>query len=281
MPKVSIFDKRIIKKSSVYISIIAGSLSFMLLFNVLKGFFDTYNLQILLGLIFVFVVVHLYIWIQSNCLKKIKLKIDGSNILIKLGDIFVEDDFKVIAFNEYFDTIVDNNIISEQSLNGIFIKEKLTVSVDKLNDLIISKTDEEDVIEENVVRKKGGKTTRFKLGTSVVCDDYILTAFSKFSDNNRAELTMTEYFNFLIVFWDKINILYAQKSVSVPIFGSGITRIKEHKGISDEELLKIMLWTFKLSEYRFKYPAKLTIVIHKDKLKNINLFDLKLLEKGF
>lgn len=43
------------------------------------------------------------------------------------------------------------------------------------------------------------------------------------------------------------------------IFGSGITRIKGHKTISDEDLLKIMLWTFRISEMRFKYPAKLTI----------------------
>jgi hypothetical protein len=52
---------------------------------------------------------------------------------------------------------------------------------------------------------------------------------------------MPEYLGFLITFWDKVNIVYGQRSVSVPIFGSGITRIKEHRGISDEDLLKIMI----------------------------------------
>ena len=85
----------------------------------------------------------------------------------------------------------------------------------------------------------------------------------------------------MITFWDRINRIYAQESVVVPVFGSGITRIKEHKNISDEDLLKIMLWTFKLSEYRFKYPAKLTIVIHEDKIKTVNLLDIKTIEKGF
>lgn len=111
-------------------------------------------------------------------------------------------------------------------------------------------------------------------------DDYILTAFAKFNENNEAILTMPEYMEFLINFWDRINRIYAQKSVSVPIIGSGITRIKEHKSISDEDLLKIMLWTFKLSEYRFKYPAKLTIVILKDKMDTINLLDVSSIEKG-
>ncbi|MFB9124581.1 macro domain-containing protein [Paraburkholderia dipogonis] len=88
-----------------------------------------------------------------------------------------------------------------------------------------------------------------------------MTAFSKFDENNRAWLTMPEYLGFLIKFWDKINRVYAQKCVSVPIFGSGITRIKEHKNISDEDLLKIYVWTFRLARWLSKDPAKLTIVI--------------------
>ena len=120
-----------------------------------------------------------------------------------------------------------------------------------------------------------GKKQKYQIGTICVYKDYLLTAFSKFNEKNQAYLTMPEYLEFLIKFWDEINVVYAQKSVSVPIFGSGITRIKEHKNITDEELLKIMLWTFRISETRFKYPAKLTIVIHKDKIDKINLFEIK------
>ncbi len=91
---------------------------------------------------------------------------------------------------------------------------------------------------------------------------------------------MPDYLGFLIRFWDKVNRVYAQKSVSVPIFGSGITRIKEHKNISDEELLKIMLWTFRISEMRFKYPAKLHIIIHASKIDRINLLDIRSAKNG-
>ena len=81
-------------------------------------------------------------------------------------------------------------------------------------------------------------------------------------------------------FWDKVNRIYAQKSVSVPIFGSGITRIKGHKSIDEEDLLKIMLWTFRISEMRFKHPAKLTIIIHESKIDKINLLELKTARNG-
>lgn len=107
-----------------------------------------------------------------------------------------------------------------------------------------------------------------------------MTAFAKFDDQNRASLTMPEFLGFMINFWDRVNSVYALKSVSTAIFGSGITRIKGHKNISDEDLLKIMLWTFRISEMRFKYPAKLTIVIHKDKIDQINLLDIKFARNG-
>ena len=41
-----------------------------------------------------------------------------------------------------------------------------------------------------------------------------------------------------------------------------------------------MLWTFRISEMRFKYPAKLTIIIHKDKIGQINLLDIKSVRNG-
>lgn len=41
-----------------------------------------------------------------------------------------------------------------------------------------------------------------------------------------------------------------------------------------------MLWTFRVSEMKFKYPAKLNIFIHKDKIDSINLLDIKAIENG-
>uniref|UniRef100_UPI00352A6FF6 macro domain-containing protein n=1 Tax=Aerococcus urinaeequi TaxID=51665 RepID=UPI00352A6FF6 len=91
---------------------------------------------------------------------------------------------------------------------------------------------------------------------------------------------MYDYLNFLVYFWDEINRIYAQKSVSVPIFGSGITRFRGgFEDIDDNELLNIMIWTFKISKIKFKYPAKLSIIIHEKKIDQINIFKLKEFEK--
>jgi len=187
---------------------------------------------------------------------------------------------KAIAFNEYFDTLVDNKIIAESSLNGIFIKKYLSVPVSDLDRHIENYSFEKNEILESNPDRKQGKKVRHQIGTICVYEDFLLTAFTKFDDDNKAVLTMPEYLEFLINFWDKVNNVYAQQSVSTPLFGSGITRITGHKTISDEDLLKIMLWTFRISEMRFKYPARLTVVIHKDKIDKINLLDIKSARNG-
>lgn len=280
MKKVTLLDKRILTKFWGYFSIISGIISFVYLFDFLPDGCKKYNLFIGITCIIILIAIYVLIWFRANKLKNIRIHIDGSNVIVKEGDIFKEDGYKAIGFNEYFDTQVDNKIISEHSLNGIFIKNICGNTTEDLDKYIAEQSDSDDIIERDVKRKKGGKKIKYKLSSTVVYDEYLLTAFSKFDGENRAYLTMPEYIEFLINFWDRVNRIYAQKSVSVPIFGSGITRIKEHKNITDEDLLKIMLWTFKLSEYRFKHPAKLTIIIHKDKIDEINLLDIESMEKG-
>lgn len=226
---------------------------------------------------------YVFMWYRANKLRKISIKIDTTNVTIKEGDLFEEDGLIAIGFNEYFDTIVDNEIIAENSLNGAFIKKILeSEGGDDLDTLDLFITNNIDGMQKlEVVTRAKGKTQKYKIGT--VClykNQYILTAFAKFNSRNEARLTMPEYLEFLIDFWDEVNTIYAARSVSVPIFGSGITRIKEHKSTTDEQLLKIMLWTFKISEMKFTHPAKLTIVVHPDKMGAINLTSIEGLSNG-
>lgn len=255
MTKVRFFDRRVIENFLKITSVISATLSLVVLFVDIPTENKTLYGWGFLGLL---ILIYLAIWIWSNNLNKIDISIEGSDVTIKVGDIFLQEGLKAIAFNEYFDTQVDNKIIAERSLNGIFVNEHLQVPVSELDQYIEGYNFESsEIIETNDARKEG-KKIRYQIGTICIYQEFLLTAFSKFDENNKAILTMPEYLEFLISFWDKVNNVYAQKSVSTPIFGSGIARIKGHKNISDEDLLKIMLWTFRISEMRFKYPARLT-----------------------
>ncbi|MNO25492.1 hypothetical protein D3C76_153320 [compost metagenome] len=203
-----------------------------------------------------------------------RLVVNNSIVNIKIGDIFNETDLKVIAFNEYFDTQVDNRIISEKSLNGIFLKNVFTDC--GLLDNLINTNDHLNnrLLESNVDREKG-KKNRYRLGTVLELDNYLLTAFSKFDNNNRAYLDINDFVNFLLNFWNEIDMVYSGRSVSIPLLGSGITRIKEYNDITDQELLELLIWSFKISRIKFTYPSLVTIVIHDSKKDKINFYKLK------
>ncbi|WP_425268017.1 macro domain-containing protein, partial [Enterobacter hormaechei] len=85
--------------------------------------------------------------------------------------------FKRIAFNEYFDTKVDEKIISSTSLNGQYINKFFPNSVNELDKIITEyEFEEEEKIGINNERRVG-KKVKYSLGTTCVIDDYLLTAF--------------------------------------------------------------------------------------------------------
>ncbi len=275
--KVKFLDRRIFKIFLEISAVFTGAISSALIFFDIP---DDKKANAFIAFLVLHLVLYLAIWIWSNRLNHVEVNIDGTTVTVKVGDIFQESGFKAIAFNEYFDTKVDNKLISDESLNGIFIKKYLGEPVSKLDSKIEEFVFEADEVLDLNGSRSDGKKQKYRLGTIFVHGEYLLSAMSKFDDSNRATLTMPEYLEFLIRFWDRVNKVYAQKSVATPIFGSGITRIKGHKTIAEEDLLKIMLWTFRISEMRFKYPAKLSIIIHKSKIDQINLLDMKLLKNG-
>jgi hypothetical protein len=277
MSKVSFFDKRVGKIFLQITSVASGAVSLLVIFFDIPAPCKPWTA---LGFVILLALIYVAVWTWSSTLNSIRISVEGSTVLIRVGDLFQQKGLKAIAFNEYFDTLVDNRVISEQSLNGVFIQKHLSAPIGDLDKHIENYNfGAGDLIGENSARPVG-KKRRYQPGTICVYNDFLLTAFSKFDEQDRASLTMPEFLGFMINFWDRVNSIYALKSVSTAIFGSGITRIKGHKSISDEDLLKIMLWTFRISEMRFKYPAKLTIVIHKDKIEQINLLDIKSARNG-
>lgn len=275
--KVTIFDRNVIKRSVKFIAGASTALSAALLFVDIPS---DYKIRAGIAFLVVLALIHIVTWLRGNTLREINIDVEGSAVHITAGDIFKQKGLKAIAFNEYLDTQVDNVIISKASLNGKFIQSELKESVEALDAHIAHFAFDDGDIVETEVQRRIGKTTRYRLGTICVYNDFLLTAFARFDAKNQANLTMPEYLEFLINFWDKVNKVYAQQNVSTTIFGSGITRIKGHRTISDEDLLKIMLWTFRISEMRFKYPAKLTIVIHESKIDQINLLDIASVKNG-
>lgn len=62
------------------------------------------------------------IYIKRKLTKnQVTLNIRGMKVIVKQGDIFSANGWKLIPFNEYFDTQVDDIIVAHNSLNGKYI----------------------------------------------------------------------------------------------------------------------------------------------------------------
>jgi len=276
--KVSFFDKRILRGFYGALSVISVITSIIFLFVEIDTKCKT---TIGLNALIIIAILYIGIWIHSNVRQSIQLKINNSEVEVKFGDIFSEQaDFKVIAFNEYFDTLVDDKVIAKSTLNGIFINKFFKDKVEELDGIISADAHLREVIVAENVARSVGKKTKYKLGTICVVNDYLLTALTHFDDDNRAYLEIHDYINCLLNFWNEVDRVYAGKTVALPILGSGITRFKGYDNISDQELLELIIWTFKVSRIKFTYPSKVKIVVYKNKSDKTNLLKLKDLENA-
>jgi len=217
--------------------------------------------------------VYLVIWILANIRRQARLNINGSSLIIKTGDLFSEQGLKVIAFNEYFDTNADDILISKTSLNGQYMlkmssSQRRDLDSRIANDPLLA----EHTIGVNTTRRRG-KKVKYPLGSVFVDGDFLLVAFSHFDGNDKAVLSLKEYVACLLNFWEEVDRVYAGRSVAVPLMGAGITRFKDTE-VQPQELLKILIWTFKISRIKFKYPANATIVIHTSNADKINFYDI-------
>lgn len=271
--KVGLFDKTLLKDYMAALTIISVFFTIGAIFISFPS--SKCKIVVFATLILVFLAIYVFMWVRANRLQSIKISINGSTVEVKVGNIFDEKELKVIAFNEYFDTLVNNVVISEKTLNGMYIKKVLNNDAAELDKLI---EDDENLGKkfngENPDRRQG-KKKRYKLGTIFKHDDYLLTALSKFDDENRAVLSMNEYVNFLLDFWNEVDIVYNGSSISIPLLGSGITRFKENISITDQELLELIIWSFKISRIKFAYPSKVSIIIYEPKMDKINFYKLK------
>lgn len=269
--KVKISDKKLWKNYLKWVSGTSVPVSLILAFVDFNQ-----KTKWIIGIDYLVVLVALFVilWLMANEKTKVSLKINNSTVNVFYGDIFAQTGYKVIAFNEYFDTIVDDRLISENSINGQYIK-KYVDNVSALDKLITGNRHIKESLYSVInSSKKHGKKTKYHLGVICKNGEYFLLAFSHFDDQYRANLTLQDYTACLMKMWSEIDALYGGKTVSIPLLGSGITRFKDCE-ISDQELLEIIIWTLKISKVKFTYPSTMNIVLSESRKDKINLYKLK------
>ena len=243
MNKVKLLDHRLLNLFGKVVAGISTLLSILLIFVSIPE-----KCKIASGIIFTIILLVLYIilWKYVSRLHNVSFELSETKIEIKFGNLFEENGLKVIPFNEYFDTQVDNKVISSKSLNGQLIEKFFSSSnsLDKLNERIENDQYLQKRIVDNNTSRSTGKKIKYKIGSLLeLNNEFIITAMTHFDENNKANLSMAEYISFLMEFWENISYSYNQRTVVIPVMGSGITKFREGYGNAKlQDLLQIILW---------------------------------------
>lgn len=225
-----------------------------------------------MNIVLIRVLICILIFLLSMILNAIYLKlrnkicINGKNysIHIKYGDLLENPDCKkVIPFDECFTTSLGNepSDINPDSICGQYLISNPIQDMQSL----INKAE----LKPEKSKSKYQKKECYQSGKLVLNGNDLLLSFAKLDEEGLGRLTHEEYINSLAVLWKEIDKHYGQKDVCIPILGSGVTRIN-NTSYTQQELLDMIICSYKLSPYKIKYPNKLYIICKRNEEFSLN-----------
>ena len=253
---------KFLKKSSIWaLSAITAIFTFVPetifeKYKLLSNVSDEVNVVLTRVLVFIAVLVLSIIInaIYLLCRRSVRIKGNNYSIQIKYGNLFkMRNCKKVIPFDECFTTSVGDSPsnINPDSICGQYLEENPIQDMQILID--------NAQLKPAKSKSKYQNKERYDSGKLVPNGDYLLMAFAKLDKDGLGELSRDEFLNCLSTLWKEINKYYGQKDVCIPILGSGVTR-GEIASLTQQELLDIIIGSYKLSAHKIKLPRKLRIV---------------------
>jgi len=272
--KVPFFDRHV--KEDFY-SRVTGISTVSSLVFIFYSFPDDTKIKLIAAAVFSLVMLLIYVqtWHKANTANSAEIKVNGTEFVVRVGDIFEQTNaWKVIPCNEYYDIIVDGRLVSPKSIHGQYLNMLSDNDRKKLIESI--QTDprmKHSIRWVNSDRIHGNKIA-YQLGTVYPKANFFLLAFTRFDKDDRAYLTNELLWNCLLNMWNEIDILHSGKSISFPLMGTGLTRLKNFK-LSEQQLLEMLIMSYRLSGFTFGSDVSISIIIHPSHEKHIDFNKIK------
>lgn len=204
--------------------------------------------------------------------QSITLKGENYTICVEYGNIFKTKKCKrIVPFDECFTTKVGNATaaINPTSICGQYLLAHPDLNMQQLID--------NAQISPSQTRSKYQNKIRYRSGAIVPNGDDLLMAFAKLDKRGKGcFFSRDEYVECLDYLWKEIVNYYGEKDVCIPLLGAGTTVIDGGSGasISQQDLLNMIIWSYKLSSHKIKAPHKLRIICKKNGDFSINKINL-------
>lgn len=218
------------------------------------------------------------IW-QTWRKKSLSLKVSNNlTVNIKAGDLFdfaLIENYVVIPFNEYFDTLVDDKIINRLSLHGQFIQKYYPNNHVQLHDEIVSYFNRNNIEGIEVTRPNSeGYTKKYPLGTIAIIQknnvNFVLMALTHFDEDDHAFVELSEFGRSISIMLRKLRDVVGNNPVYMPLMGMGLAGLNQ----SAQFILKYTLDTI-IGIKDLAILGGLNIIAYPPVAKTLNLNEVK------
>lgn len=215
---------------------------------------------------FIIVIVCSLIWLILAKVRWVYTIRDENYIIeVRYANIFkCKKGIHVINFDECLTTTIGNGSgdIKQSSICGQYL---LNNHIDNVEKILL----DNNIKWENR-KSKYKKKQCLKPGTIIPYKNDMILAFARLDENGIAKFeNMKDYMDCLNNMWHELYIKHGDSNVCIPIIGSGKTDF-HGKNLSQQEMLDIIISSYKTSDYRLKKPYKLIICCKRDKEFSLN-----------
>ena len=193
-----------------------------------------------------------YCWRKHR--KVVTITDKDCTIEIMYGNLIkINEGKKVIHFDECFTTTVGTRPedVKADSVCGQYLRQHP-----------ITETEVSSLINLVGIKSTGtslyNKKEKYTHGILLPREEFLLMAYAKLDKNGLGIDTYEKYVECLDKLWEQIDLHHGTADVYLPIIGSKITRFD--KDLTQQQLLDIMIASYRLSPKKMKHPYKLHIV---------------------
>lgn len=210
-------------------------------------------------------------YISGNLKKRVEILNHGfdTRIFVEFGDLFKKQGWKAVATNDFFDSHVDEDLVSSKSLHGQTItkfwhdnradwERQINTSLDRL--------------ECKKESRNKGNLKRYPIGTTadatIGVQKFLFVALTTTDSSNNVTTADAESLICAVRgMLAKARALCSYEPLAIPLMGSGLARV----GIKPSVLVHLILAAIHEETRRGKITGQITIVLPHDKENEINL----------
>lgn len=201
----------------------------------------------------------------------IPTRVETTNFTMKYGDIFQEEGWKAIGVNDFFDSVVDEDLVSSKSLHGIVLNRFWPQDRENWKSQIKSSLKDANRKIEN--RGKGNRN-RYDIGTTArasIGDHNFL--FAALGETDIADNTTSANTEMLIRavrgMAREARAACSLNPLVVPLMGDGLARVGMHPTVLADLILTALVEESRSA----KITDDIVIVIHPTLKRDTNLMN--------